>query len=141
MPAKAPPALPRWRHVLLLDLLTPVSTRDLSLRPGFLARRVRLANPSFTLVVTPRPPRRRGGGGSRSGTRHAGPRPDAHGKSGIGAVARARSVPLARRAHSFEQFPDGLGWADGHDLELHQVTPLEDPALEQGRVVALHELA
>jgi hypothetical protein len=52
---EGPPALPRWRHLLLLDLLTPVSTRDPSLRPGFLARCVRPANSSFTLVVTPRP--------------------------------------------------------------------------------------
>src|SRR5204863_8957675 len=35
----------------------------------------------------------------------------------------------------------GLGrWNDGHDLELDEVAPAQDPLLEQARVVALHQL-
>jgi hypothetical protein len=49
-------------------------------------------------------------------------------------------VRSARGIGRCEQLPDGLRRADGHDLEVGEVPPFQDPALEQERVVALHHL-
>src|SRR5262249_50371421 len=50
---------------------------------------------------------------------------------------RRTSAPSPRRR---EQLPHRLRRADGHDLEVHQVAPVEYPLLQERHVVALHQL-
>src|SRR6267378_340222 len=60
------------------------------------------------------------------------------------AAEGAEAAPAAGPAGPLEQRRQRarrvLARDDGHDLELHEIGPLRDPALKQGHVVALHEL-
>src|SRR6266850_658789 len=60
------------------------------------------------------------------------------------ATEDAEAAPAAGPAGPLEQRRQRarrvLARDDGHDLELHEIGPLRDPALKQSHVVALHEL-
>src|SRR5262249_47644642 len=63
---------------------------------------------------------------------------------GAGAAAHAEAAPTARSSRALEQRRQRRGRIfagdDRHDLELHQIRPLHDPALQQRDVIALHQL-